>query len=299
MRAVLKKIYYKCMFHLRSIFIPRAYNWEISFVENIRGNTYSDVLYRQSRLRSITHQLDKTLTFKKVKKMDSLVDRIKKLLSDVQTSPEHEPELIAWCNNVLAEYDRHMAGNIGKEEGSSFDRQVYESLRDIIETRRSIRSFKSDMISREVLDQILSAGLWAPSGCNRQTIEYLVLEDKEDIKYCQSIAGEGYPFPQEASVAVVILVDPRNYALPGQRHMAYLEGGAAIQNILLTAHALDVGSCWLFWSGAHAKHDDFVRKFNLNTWLLPVSMVCLGYSNVKPAYCPVRKVLRNAVHRSP
>lgn len=80
--------------------------------------------------------------------------------------------------------------------------------------------------------------------------------------------------------------------------MAYLEGGAAIQNILLMAHGLNVGSCWLFWDGKEASHEEFIRKFKLSSWLLPISMVCLGYADKIPKYCPERKDLRKSIHNS-
>jgi nitroreductase len=298
-RAILKKIYYRSMFIFRKMFIPKHYRFEINFIENIRAETYSDIFYKQAKLRSLTHQLDKILTFNKVKNMDLMVNTIIKLSNDVMQDPNHDLAIINWCNNVVKEYNSRSSsiGNIATNtEKIKFDNKDFELLKKIIKSRRSIRSFKTESINKEILYEILGAGLWAPSGCNRQTIEYLCLVNKDDIRYCQRIAGEGYPFPQEASLAIVVLVDPRNYALPNQRHMAYLEGGAAIQNILLTAHSLNIGSCWLFWDGKVSNHDEFIRKFNLSSWLLPVSMVCLGYADKTPQYCPERKDLSKSIH---
>jgi nitroreductase len=149
------------------------------------------------------------------------------------------------------------------------------------------------------MEEILRAGLWAPTGCNRQTIEYLALYNKDDIRYCKLIAGEGHSFPDDAAIAIIILVDPRSYSLPSQRHMAYLEAGAAIQNILLTAHCFGIGSCWLFWDGRKVNHYEFNKKFNLNSWLLPVSMVCFGYPEIVPKFRPERKNIKTAVHHFP
>jgi hypothetical protein len=220
-------------------------------LSRIFAETYADIFYKQTKLRSLTHQLDKTLTFNNIKNMDLLANTITKLSNDVMRDPNHDPAIIDWCNNVVKEYNNHNTskGNIAADiEKIKFDNKDFELLKKIIKSRRSIRSFKAESVSKDILYEILGAGLWAPSGCNRQTIEYLCLLSKDDIRYCQRIAGEGYPFPQKASLAIVVLVDPRNYALPNQRHMAYLEGGVAIQ-YSLTAHSLNVGSCWLFWDG--------------------------------------------------
>ncbi len=159
-----------------------------------------------------------------------------------------------------------------------------------------MRSYKPEKIEKELLDKILEAGLWAPSGCNRQAIEFLIVDNPADVILCQKYAGEYYTFPQEASVNIVVLVDPRGYALPHQRHMAYLEGGAAIQNMLLTAHSLGLGSCWMFWN----KHDqDFNRRFSLHPWLLPVGLVCLGYADRVPPIVPKRKCVSDCIHDAP
>jgi nitroreductase len=299
-RAILKKVYYKGKCYAQSMLLPDAYKYEMTFIESIRANTYSDIYYKEARLKSIAHALDKTLSFNKFKEMDSVVKAIMKSSSEIAADQSHDPDLIAWCNNIIAEYKKRALGNPASDVDSIlFDNHDVAMLKTVIETRRSIRSFKSNKIGREKIDEILKAGLWAPSGCNRQSIEFLFLENKEDIKYCQRIAGEGNPFPQEASCAVVILADPRNYALPSQRHMGYLEGGAAIQNMLLMAHCLGVGACWLFWSGGgKSGHRDFVTKFKLDPWLLPVSMVCFGYPDVKPKYSPVRNKLDKVTHES-
>lgn len=293
-----KWLYYTLVTGLKGLMGPKQYRFEYKFFEEMRAATYFDLNFRESKLRSWTHQLDKTLTFKEFKEKKRMAELVTDLAHQIVKEPNHDPTLIRWCYNVLSEYKYRSEGNPPSKEAvlPNYDIEAQGILRSIIESRRSIRSFKSDPISKDVLSGILNAGLWAPTACNRQQIEYLILETKEDIRYCQKIAGEKYFFPTEAPVNVVVLIDVRNYAIPVERHMAFLEAGAAIQNMLLTAHSLGVGSCWLFWNHANQRHDEFVRRFSLKSWFLPVAMLCFGYSDNVPKFCPARKSLKKSIH---
>lgn len=293
----LKKIYYQTRSCLLGILIPTPYKHEFNFFEDIRGNTYIDLSYKETQLRSMVHQLDKTLTLKKFKQMPITVEKIANHLDEVTKEPGHDTALAEWCRKLLHEYSARSNGNPSIDNLTThFDGNEVKFLKSIIETRRSVRSYLPKPVSKESLHLILQSGLWAPTGCNRQTIEYLVIEDKTDIEYCQRIAGEGYPFPTEAPLAIVVLIDPRQYSLPSQRHMAYLEGGAAIQNMLLTAHTMGYGTCWLFWSGINVSQSQFVQKFSLNPWLLPIAMICLGHPNILPICRPERKEILKSIH---
>lgn len=293
----LKKIYYQTRFHILGILLPAPYKSEFEFFEDIRGNTYNDLSYKETQLRSMVHQLDKSLTLNKFKQMPLTVEKITAYLGEVTKEPGHDTTLADWCRKLLHEYNSRCNGNPSTDKLiTHFDNTGVELLQNIIETRRSVRSYLPKPVDKESLNLILQSGLWAPTGCNRQTVEYLVIEDKDDIRYCQRIAGEGYPFPTEAPLAIVVLIDPRQYSLPSQRHMAYLEGGAAIQNILLTAHAMGFGACWLFWSGIKVSQSQFVKKFTLNPWLLPIAMICLGHPNILPVCRPERKTTLKSIH---
>ena len=74
-----------------------------------------------------------------------------------------------------------------------------EVLNNIL-TRRSIRKFKPEQIKDEELDLILKAGIYAPSGMNRQSLKFTVLQDKEKIEALEKVVrkalgrDEGYNF---------------------------------------------------------------------------------------------------------
>lgn len=283
---------------VKGLLLKKNYRFEYTFFEDIRRSKYRDLDFNEMRIRSMAHQIDKTLTTNTFKTHDKLKAALEGLIRETATHPACDKNVVEWAERVLANYELRKMQSTALSELPSpdYSEHARETLKDIVESRRSIRRFKPTKIPGRTLFEILNAGLWAPTGCNRQGICYLLLEDKNDIEFCQRLAGEVSHFPTEAPVCVVVMADPRNYALPSQRHMAYLEGGAAIECVLLTAYSFNIGSCWLHWADIKGKHAEFLRRFHLKPWLIPVGMVCLGYIEKMPLARPERKDLNRCVY---
>ena len=109
---------------------------------------------------------------------------------------------------------------------------------DIFETirkRRSVRNFTGETIPQDILEKIVDAGRWAPSGYNRQPWEFIILTNRDVIAELK-IAAE---WIEKAGAVIAVVLDP-------EASKFWLEdGSAAIENILLAATALGYGSCWL------------------------------------------------------
>lgn len=153
----------------------------------------------------------------------------------------------------------------------------YESISERTEpiyTRRSIRKFQNKMIEKEVLAKIIDAGRAAPSAKNRQPWRFLVYsgEAKQKLlchmkkgiereKENPSLPGSGYGIPDAEntlrimeSAPVIIMVLNTNGKSPFAAVSAderfteindMLSIGAAVENMLLQAEALDVGTLWI------------------------------------------------------
>ncbi len=108
--------------------------------------------------------------------------------------------------------------------------------------RRSYRKFKPDMLPREVIDQIIEVGLYAASGRNGQDAIIVAVTDKEarDRLSAANAAVMGAandPF-YGAPVVLVVLAD-KNWST----HV--YDGSLVMGNLMLAAHALGIGSCWI------------------------------------------------------
>lgn len=113
---------------------------------------------------------------------------------------------------------------------------------ELIKTRRSVRAYQRDMVPRELIDQIVEAGLYAPSGMNRQPVIIIAVSDPKTrdalSRLNASIMGtDDDPF-YGAPVVLIVLAD--------RSAPTYLYDGAlAMENLMLAAHASGLGSCWI------------------------------------------------------
>ena len=111
-----------------------------------------------------------------------------------------------------------------------------------IRTRRSVRKFKPDPVPAELLDQILEAGTWAPSGRGRQPVIILAVTDRETRDMLSQwnariLGSTADPF-FGAPVVLVVLA---------QKDISthVYDGSLVMGNLMLSAHSLGLGSCWI------------------------------------------------------
>ncbi len=121
-------------------------------------------------------------------------------------------------------------------------------LHDAILTRRSIRGFTSDPVSSEVATKILEAAIRAPSAGNCQPWEFIVVRDAA-AKQALATAAFGQDFIAEAPLVIVVCANRARsrgrYGDRGTELYCIQDTAAATQNILLTAHSLGLGACWI------------------------------------------------------
>ncbi len=111
-----------------------------------------------------------------------------------------------------------------------------------MQTRRSIRKFKPDMIPHEIIEQIVEAGTYAATGMNRQAPIIIAVTNKEmrDKLSCMNAAVMGAntdPF-YGAPVVLIVLADKN---VP----TCVYDGSLVMGNLMLAAHELGIGSCWI------------------------------------------------------
>ena len=117
-----------------------------------------------------------------------------------------------------------------------------EVIRALLQ-RRSVRSYRPEPIGEEKLSAILNAGLYAPSGMNRQAAVMVAVEDRATRDRLSAMNAavmgtDGDPF-YGAPTVVVVLADR------ARSRTAFEDGCLVMQNLMLAAHSLGVGSCWI------------------------------------------------------
>jgi nitroreductase len=199
----------------------------------------------------------------------------------------------------------------------------YDRLLELIRSRRSIRQFSDRAVSRDDLARLLEAARWAPSNHNRQPWRFLVIEDKQQIARLAEIVIQGLSeklklLPEAAAAYagefthyatffsnapvlwVVLHKQPVSVSAPllaGLKNPDLVSGeplsaAMAVQNLLLAAQALGLGTCVL--TGPL-----LVREAWAGGLALPAShdltcLVALGHPAESPAP-PRRKTIEQIV----
>lgn len=134
---------------------------------------------------------------------------------------------------------------------------------DFIKSRRSTRKFKSELIKDEELNQILEAGRYAPSGGNSQTTHFIVIKNKEVLTNLAEIAQAEFAKMEVTESTYKSLVNSITNSKKGNYIFHYncpilivtankkeygnniADCACALENMMLMANALDIGSVWI------------------------------------------------------
>ena len=172
-----------------------------------------------------------------------------------------------------------------------------EALEAIL-TRRSTRNYKSDAVEEKKLDQILQAARQAPSGGNNQTSHFLVIRNRDVLRKLigmteaafagMEIAEDtyaslkhaitaskrgGYVFCYNAPVLIAV-ANRRDYG----NNMA--DCACAIENMMVAANALDLGSCWinqLRWLNEEPALVEYLQSLGMKEEERIYGAVIIGY----------------------
>ena len=139
-----------------------------------------------------------------------------------------------------------------EEEGTEV--RVLGPVQKAIYERRSIRSYKPDMLSKNLINQIMQAGTYAASGMNRQSSVIIAITDKSVRDRLSALNArimgdeESDPF-YGAPVVLAVLADKD---MPTYVH----DGSLVIGNMMLAAEELGIGSCWV-----HRAKEEFESEY--------------------------------------
>ncbi|TXK76104.1 nitroreductase [Paenibacillus sp. N3.4] len=172
-------------------------------------------------------------------------------------------------------------------------------IMEAIRSRRSIGKVKPDAVDHTLIEQILEAGIWAPNHCHTEPWRFWVLTGEG-----RRLLGRGYAevaiaeasstlsddelaqlrFAQEkkafrAPVVIAVGVVPSQTAIVPEIE-EYAAVHAAVQNMMLVAHAQGLGTIWR--TGAPTYHAKMREVFSLNPREELVGFIYIGYPDVDP-----------------
>lgn len=145
-----------------------------------------------------------------------------------------------------------------------------------MQTRRSIRRYKSDMVPKDVIEKIVEAGTFAASGMNLQTpvivaVTNKEIRDKMAKANAQVMGSENDPF-YGAPVVLVVLAEKKGTYV--------YDGSLVMGNLMLAAHELGIGSCWIHRAKEVFEQEEWkqwLKSLGLNGDYEGIGNCVLGY----------------------
>ncbi len=156
-----------------------------------------------------------------------------------------------------------------------------EKMLEIIYERRSIRRYKRKPVPDEVLRAILEAGRLAPTANNKQPWYFIVVRNP-DLKG-KLVFSSWNSFIEDASAVIIGCGDSRE-------KWAVVDVTIALQNMVIAAEALGLGSCWI----GHFVEKEVKRALKIPDHLKVVAMITIGYPAERPEP-PPKKALDEIV----
>lgn len=146
-------------------------------------------------------------------------------------------------------------------------------LFDAIFSRRSIRKYKPGKIKEADINEIIKAGMYAPSAVNKQPWHFVVFRNPKSIEQIMEIHPNASML-QNADLGILVCTDTE---LQHDEGYGSIDCAAATQNMLLAAHALGLGACWIGVKPREQRVERLNEIFNLPQEIEAFAVIALGH----------------------
>ena len=187
-----------------------------------------------------------------------------------------------------------------------------ENVFELIQSRRSTRKYKAETVPEEKLSQIVEAGRYAPSGGNCQSTHFIVIKNEEILAELAELVQQEFAKMEITPGLYKSIVNSINASKNGNYVFHYnapvlivtanqkdygnniADCACALENMMLMANALDLGSCWinqLKWLNENPVILDYMKKLEMDESERVYGALAVGYPDT-PDGLPDRKPLK-------
>jgi nitroreductase len=263
----------------------------------------------QALLRRNVHRLEKGLIMRpfRVPFAREYIAETVSAFAALASDASAEPTDLRWGADVLRSYFSAMEGQ-GGEIGAAraaFERALDNAVTDLrapggqvpyargdapapleygafaalCRRRRSVRWYRQQAVSRELVDRALEAALQAPSACNRQSFAFRLFDDPQMVAAVAGIPGgtKGYADTLPAIGAVIGRL--RAYPEERDRHVIYIDGALAAMSFMLALETVGLSSCAINWPDVAAHEQKIAKLLDLAPDERVVMLIGFGHAD--------------------
>jgi nitroreductase len=149
---------------------------------------------------------------------------------------------------------------------------------DLIKQRYSVRAYKPDPVEDDKLRQVLEAVRWAPSACNRQPYQLIVIDTVKQAEGLRQIYHRSWFYSQAPLVIAMCGLTEEAWRRRDGQNYQYVDAAIAMDHLILAATELGLGTCWVAAFDVQAAR----RVLGLPLNVEPVAFTPLGYPADEP-----------------
>ena len=162
-----------------------------------------------------------------------------------------------------------------------------QDLLELMKSRKSVKKYKDTPVARELLDKIIEAGLYAPSGRNLQAPIIIAVTNRELIEKLSAlnakIMGAEGSDPFYGAPAVLIVLADKNVST------CVYDGSLVMENMMLAAHALGLGACWIHRAKQTfelPEGKEILQRLGIEGEYEGIGNCVVGYADMQPVEKP-------------
>lgn len=150
-----------------------------------------------------------------------------------------------------------------------------------IATRVTVRAYQNKPVETEKVEQLLRAGMAAPTALNAQPWHFIVITDRSVLKALAGVS-QHTGILETAPMAIAVCGN-LSKTLPSAEQVYWIQDvSAATENILLAAHAMGLGATWTGSYPVEERHRTAEKVLDLPKHIKAVSIIAIGYPAVQP-----------------
>lgn len=162
---------------------------------------------------------------------------------------------------------------------------TYDAFFELAKARRSTRWYQGKPVEHEKIEQAVALALQAPSACNRQPFEYVVISQPPLLKKVAAIPGGTAGFSDNIPCLIAVVGDLSYYPMERDRHVIYIDGSLSAMQFMLALETLGLSSCPINWPELHKQDKKISSLLKLPQFKRVVMFIAVGYA-LNEGYIP-------------
>lgn len=155
----------------------------------------------------------------------------------------------------------------------------YPQLLSLFTRRRSVRWYLPKPVPAALIEQAVAAASLAPSACNRQPYQFIVLNDANKAAAAAKCAMGTVGFAENIPCLLVVTGDLAAYPAERDRHIIYIDAALASMQLMLALETLGVSSCPINWPDIEAREQALSNMLNLPYQQRVIMLLAVGYAD--------------------